>query len=174
MAIVQKRLFPRPNNTLCLFFLIEASYWNSYLYINRKRSLLHWAFQNNLSIILANIQWEKWNKEFDQNGLLLKEILTCQFEKEIVHHRRLFSDLMASFIELRSARNLESSYQFSWNWCHLIPSIHFCSSLIFLIIVFPFSGRKGYMVVKKCLKFVCLSVRSNQKRAFLFFIILAF
>ncbi len=40
--------------------------------------------------------------------------------------------------------------------------------------LFPFCERKGYTVVKKCLKFVCLSVLSNQKRAFLFFIFSVF
>jgi hypothetical protein len=28
--------------------------------------------------------------------------------------------------------------------------------------VIPFSERKGYTAVKKCLKFVCLSVQANQ------------
>jgi hypothetical protein len=34
----------------------------------------------------------------------------------------------------------------------------------------PFSKRKGYTAVKKCLKFVYLFVHANQKRAFLFFV----
>ncbi len=36
--------------------------------------------------------------------------------------------------------------------------------------VIPFSERKGYTAVKKCLKFVYLSAQANQKRAFLFFV----